>query len=1440
MLRNIITTLMVVAFLSAALIVVFTGCKKDEDVSNIEEGIAKEDQVINELQSKVDKRQAELDKMENERRAKTGDLAELETQKRDEAIRKYEEFLGKYPISPYTPDILVSLGELYFERSEDEHVVALDDWQRRMEEDETGTFYQPEPQPHYEKTISAYQQITLRYRDNPYADVAFYGLGYCQWAQNEWEDSAKTFYELAKNYPDSRFTAEAYFRIGEYYFETWEFEKAVKYYAMVPPDNPDFYDKALYKMGWAYYNMGDIGVSSDEYRKSIEAFTTLIEVSKGESVLTDEAMEFTAISLTEWSTDPDEDISASKALENYGGVFETGGGKTYSANILHELGDVYLFRQDKLSAASEVYETVLSRYPDYNRAPEVMDSLVECYLREENYEDAHKTRIRIVDSYGPMSTWYANNDDPDIRNEGIKRWEENLYNVATYYNTQGEKKQDEEAFNNAISRYNQYLEAFPVNTKAYHVNFFLAESYYAVEDFNRAGEQYHKTALGYTDEDRYEIPKWDEKFTREDALFSAVASYNSVFVEREEEIINERKENHTPVDKVESLPAPADGITYVEAKGPVEPTKEPLTVEDANLIRACNVFVDKYPQSKDVAMVLSRRGEVYYFVKDYEKARESYNIVVKDYRLPPEGAKAEEHDELYVDACETVARTYWDEAEFYHKKAKEYREANPIFAIENLDKAAAKYEKASGAYAKTLSEIEARDLKTYKRPGETISVYDKVNKLSSYGLVLKGDLLAMRADIDPSLSMPFIVDTTDTEPEIDIEPVVYDTAEKLDTLDNPNEDLLVEARDPISPARKDVLIEAAEVYEENADANQGEEVGRLSLGKAAETYDQAQDYGNAGRVYQKYATTYPDAEDSTDAWKKATEMYELDEDYGKAAQVFLMINENPKLKDVPMGEDAEALSFGEIALFQAAVCYQIMGDYETAAETYDRFNDEYQAHAIPRIKATYRQAKMYEKMNMKAAAIDPFTETVTLYKASKNMDIDVSETDPYVAEAYFKLADEGFDEYDQIQLIMPQSVLEKNMLKRVELSQQLIARYNDCAALNQTFWTIACHTRTGDVYLSFRDALFNAGVPAEIEPSVWEHLPADDPTRAQYEAVYYEYKGALDEQGYALEESGIGSYTEAINLAESTGIFNDYYDTAYDKMMVLRPTDVVKYDDIAINGLRSDNTWSVGIEIEDVSWNKTTYDDSAWMTTVVSTWREKDIEERTGTPAGDPSPIWDSLGTETVFLRKMISVTFATEFSASIQSRGSYELYIDGVMVGSGFEKDGWMSPDEYDVSSYLEPGDHIIAIKSKRSKRDSYGVMFSIRPSSGFPEESTLYDEMSYDTGLTPMVYQCPTCSYVYDSETEGIDLYETVDEWVCPDCGTDKWSFTTIDTGFDDTSYDTGLTPMVYQCPTCGYVYDSATEGIDIYETVDEWVCPDCGTDKWSFTTIDTGFDD
>jgi tetratricopeptide (TPR) repeat protein len=101
----------------------------------------------------------------------------------------------------------------------------------------------------------------------------------------------------------------------------------------------------------------------------------------------------------------------------------------------------------------------------------------------------------------------------------------------------GEKKRhvDEEEsesyYRRAIDYYNQYLAAFPVNARAYHVNFYLAQAYDAVGDFADAAVAYEKTALGYGDRERFEIDKWDEKFNQEQALFNAIVARDEIFQE---------------------------------------------------------------------------------------------------------------------------------------------------------------------------------------------------------------------------------------------------------------------------------------------------------------------------------------------------------------------------------------------------------------------------------------------------------------------------------------------------------------------------------------------------------------------------------------------------------------------------------------------------------------------------------------------------------------------------------------------------------------------------------------------------------------------------------------------------------------------------------------------------------------------------------------------
>jgi TolA-binding protein len=1270
---------------AAICIFVAAGCKPKEIVITREDTLAKEDTAIEDLQAKIAERQKEIDKLETERQDRSGKLAAEERKGRNDAIRKYEEFLGKYPISPYTPDVLIALGELYLERSEEEHVVALDEFQARLETaGESGEiFTEPEPQPHYEKTIAAYQQIALKYQEFPYADVAYYGLGYCLKAQFEDEEAARTFYKLTQLYPESKFVPEAYFRIGEYFFDQYEFDKAVKYYALVPDTNPDFYDKALYKMGWAFYNQGDIGVSSLEYQKSIDAFTTLIESSGKKSVLTDEAMEFTAISLTEWSSDPNDETAIAKAIGYYSEEFRGGKERDYSPEVLHELGDVYLYKQDKLKAAATAYETVLEYYPDYGRAPELLDSLVECYLREEDYDNAHNTRVRIVDDYGPGSAWYENQEDLDVRHKALQRWENALYEVAVYFNMQAERKSRtnpedaKAAFEEAINRYNQYLASFPTNEKAYHVNFYLAECYFAVGDFSLAGDQYQKTALGYIDRERYKIDKWDEKFTQEQSLFNAIVSYDEIFQKDVEEKKGEEAPpapEPEPEPEIASATEPTNGLTTY---GPIEMPVKALTLNEANLVRACNAFVDKYPESKDVPSVLSKVGEIYFYIDDYERAREAYGLLVKEYPQPAESEKQAEHNQLYVNAAESIAKSYFNEAEFY-EKAGSYEIAEDKYAL------------AKEWYARTEREAKDRDVR------ETL---DRAKSLSGLTGLKAAEMKGAGVQIE-AIEEPTI------EPELLVEEAEY-------------EDFIV-LYPPLPPIEASAFAAKqaeAQAYEANAVDHQGTDVGKLSMGKAADTYYKIRDWDNAARVYMQYVKAYPQAEDVRMAYEKAAECYERKEDWASAADVYLKIAEHPEYKTTPLGRDS---------LFRAGLMYEQMQDWTRAINTFGRFVEEFPEEAKPRLEATFRRARAEEKLGRDSDALEHHKEVVAVYKRAGEMAIEMGGTEKYVAESLFKITDIKYNDYEQIQFIMPQKVMEANLQKKVKQSQDLITGYTGAAEMGIPKWSIAAHCRMADVYLSFRDALRNAEIPDELRPEYWEALPDEDQRKPLLEDAYYNYTSQLEEQALPLEEKAINEYQLAVDEAEQEGITTAWSRKAYNQLLLIVPYEVVKYEDIGNKGFTSDTGWLVSNVYED-GWIDVGYDDAMWTNAATSSWREKDLEKVVADVPGSPGTIWGNSLDGVVYFRKKFSFTYDPgNYEAVIQARGAYKLYVNGTLIGqtSPYAEDPWVKPDIYDVSSALTIGDNIVCVEVARDRDDSYGLRFALVPEGGFPTPEPAFGE--------------------------------------------------------------------------------------------------------------------
>src|SRR5215510_3345648 len=76
------------------------------------------------------------------------DLEVIERKERLDAIAQFEEFLRRYPDNPtYTPDVMFRLAELYYERSSDEHLLALREYEEKLKATDTSKPENLPPEP---------------------------------------------------------------------------------------------------------------------------------------------------------------------------------------------------------------------------------------------------------------------------------------------------------------------------------------------------------------------------------------------------------------------------------------------------------------------------------------------------------------------------------------------------------------------------------------------------------------------------------------------------------------------------------------------------------------------------------------------------------------------------------------------------------------------------------------------------------------------------------------------------------------------------------------------------------------------------------------------------------------------------------------------------------------------------------------------------------------------------------------------------------------------------------------------------------------------------------------------------------------------------------------------------------------------------------------------
>lgn len=472
----------------------------------------------------------------------SGQIEISESERRNDAIAQFERFIEKYPREArYTPDAMFRLAELYYEKSAVDYDVALKFYNQQKALYDRGKV--PERPKNadrdYSDVIRTYQRLLATFGDSyRYADAVHYLLGYVLQESEDDIAARKAWMDLVEKHPKSEYAPEVWLRIGENHFDYGEFEQAADAYkkALVYTESR-FYDKALYKLAWTYFQIYD-------YDAAIRSFKELISFyDKGgkldgatASALRDEAIDYLAKSLAEddWDNDGEDDanrgIARALAYLDGGQNFERDIIVRY-ASALYDLHDIR-----KYAESIEVYRKLIAMNPTALDAVDFQQRIIQIYDVLRDVENSTRERQRLAEMFAPGGAWSrANAKEAKRIAEATEAIEVEMRRRALGLHQRAQElkaealndekpellPQAEDHYRQAARAYQEYLSRYPAQPSTYEMRFYLAETLYYSLQFKDAARTYLEVAA----------EPYLAKF-REPAAWSSVKSFERILADQ--------------------------------------------------------------------------------------------------------------------------------------------------------------------------------------------------------------------------------------------------------------------------------------------------------------------------------------------------------------------------------------------------------------------------------------------------------------------------------------------------------------------------------------------------------------------------------------------------------------------------------------------------------------------------------------------------------------------------------------------------------------------------------------------------------------------------------------------------------------------------------------------------------------------------------------------
>ena len=453
-----------------------------------------------------------------------------------------------------------------------------------------------------DKTINL---LSTSLREFPKAknnDTLLYQIAKAYDQRGEHQKSIDALTTLSEKHPKSPLYVEAQFRIAEDAFSYKDYSTAEYAYTevIVTNDNDIFYEKSLFKRGWARFKQQYYTDSVDDFLAAVirHDFIEFEKLNKSEREQFDEY--FRAIGLA-FSY-----LGGSEPLYEY---FKDQPDFIYTYHTYSMVADIYL-KQERYSDAVNTHQQFIKYYPKSDNIPYSHLKIIEIW---KNSGFTNKVYGAIDDfylQYNPSSKYWKNQNENSSINRAIRRSLKKYVVLMTgYYHNKYQKSAKVSDYKTTENWYKRYLKHYSAYAQQDNIYFLYAE----LQSQNKK----YKQALKY-----YELSAYDN-----DLIVHKKSAYASILVS--DKLITQDKsylKKHITYSLKYAQKYPTDKMTHKIVLHAAELAYKSLNYKTT--IELADIYI-KNNSGKNANYISSLKAESYFNLKDYSESESLYNKLIQ-------------------------------------------------------------------------------------------------------------------------------------------------------------------------------------------------------------------------------------------------------------------------------------------------------------------------------------------------------------------------------------------------------------------------------------------------------------------------------------------------------------------------------------------------------------------------------------------------------------------------------------------------------------------------------------------------------------------------------------------------------------------------------------------------------------------------------------------